>query len=420
MPLVAVVFVLDSFVCLGHFVDMSEMRQIPDCNAIVVGAGLAGLAGALALANAGATVYLCDAGRRPNGKSGGVKADPRVTALSPSSVTMLEALGVPGDLRAVPVAGMQVTAAHPDAGLGGGLLAFGDAGQTDAPLAYIQPNGDLHRSLLAAAGAHPDIRLIFDATIERVDVQDAQAALVCADGQVFQTQLLIGADGRRSVMRQQAGIAVHDHDYGATAIVTTITHTAPHEQIARQFFKPGGPLACLPLGKARNGWLTSVVWPETNELAAALLGLHRRDLQAELADRLDGLLGEVIQIQPPVSYPLGLMLAETYVGQRMALLGEAAHIIHPLAGQGYNLTLRDAAQLADCFYDARRLGLDVGAATTLAHYDSLRRRDVSLMASATHVFATVFSGRRTDTLAQGGFQCRQPPAVCAPSCQPDR
>lgn len=404
MPLANRFFRLDSPVSVGHFGNMNQKSSKPDYDVLVIGAGLAGLAGALALADAGAQVCLCDSSRQPqsqsvsklsyNGQSYG-KSDPRVTALSPSSVLMLETLGVSGELRATPVAEMKVTAAHPDAGFMAGLLSLGAADPADGPLAFMLNNGELSRALLAAVKAHKGIELFYEVAAERVDIHDAHVEMLCANGKKFLARLLVGADGRNSIIRQQAGINVLERDYGSTAIVTTITHSASHEHIARQFFKQGGPLACLPLGKTPIGWQTSIVWPEQKQLAKALLSISAKDFQMELAARLDGMLGDIIKVAPPVSYPLGLMLAHEYVGARTALLGEAAHIIHPLAGQGYNLTLRDAAQLAEGFYDARRLGLDVGAPTTLALYNTLRQSDGLMMAAATHLFATHFSTRQT-------------------------
>lgn len=392
MPLVHPVFALDSPGGVGHFVGMTLRSAETVYDVLVVGAGLAGLAGALALAHAGASVCLCDAAKRPPAKPSGADMDPRVTALSPSSVLMLEVLGL-RNLRNSPVAGMKVSAVHPDAGLMPGLLSFGDDTENAQALAFIQPNGALLRALRAAVSAHPGIDQAFETSVERIITHAAHVDLFCTDGEKLQAKVLVGADGRQSTIRKRAGIDAFEYDYGTTAIVTTLTHSAPHEHTARQFFRPAGPLACLPLGKTRNRWTTSLVWPEKNNLAQALLGLGLNDLRIELADRLDGLLGDVTKLAPPVSYPLGLLLAQNYVGPRLALLGEAAHIIHPLAGQGYNLTLRDAAQLADCYHDARRLGLDVGAPATLAEYDRLRRRDATLMASATHMFATTFSAR---------------------------
>ncbi len=382
-----------------------------DCDVLVVGGGLAGLAASLALAAAGAQVSLCDAAAKPQSNSDKA-SDPRVTTLSASSVQMLEALNIDYDFKTAPIVDMQVGAGHLNArhlnaghlnaghlntSLFNGVLSFK---QVSAPndqavvLAYIVPNQALQAALFVAAQEHPNITLQYGVRVDDVkacEVHDAHVQVILNDKTHVNATLLVAADGRNSQIRQRLGIKTYKYDYGASALVTNIMHTMAHQQTAYQFFRAGGPLASLPLFCVDGQYLSSLVWTEKSAMANALNELTHKELIAELEYRLDGLLGDIKKIAPPLVYPLGLMLAHDYIGPRTALLGEAAHIIHPLAGQGYNLTLRDGAQLADCFYDARRLGLDVGAPTTLDTYQRLRMRDAQAMAGVTHAFATFFS-----------------------------
>ena len=405
---------------------------------LLVGAGLAGQAAALALAHAGARVGLIGldaanaasnrASKNPLKKDKNpVKApatdntakplsgpsfmnDMRVTALSPASVIMLETLTSRNpaseiDWRSSPVTHMQVSDGHPDMGLLAGALAL--QGDTKDPhLAYIVRNQDLLSGMATAIKAAPNITQITGQQVVDMAAPSAQQApigVVLADGQSYGAQLVVGADGRRSFVRQFMGIETLTHDYQTTALVTTITHSAPHHQKAFQLFRPQGPLASLPLadkqmpdmqqGKRKSQkslHSSSLVWPEQTEQAQALMALDPDELKAEINDRFDGLLGEITSIEPPASFPLNLMVAQDYIGERCVLLGEAAHIIHPLAGQGFNLTLRDAAMLADCWFDARRLGLDPGMQTALAPYQALRRRDALAMSALTHSLARLF------------------------------
>ncbi|MGC6476019.1 MAG: FAD-dependent monooxygenase [Parvibaculales bacterium] len=407
---------------------------------LVVGAGLAGQAAALALAHAGARIGLIGGARK-----GGLKTtknpakapasnspkqpistdDYRVTALSPASVIMLETLtrgsSVLGlDWRASPVTHMQVSDGHPDTGLlAGGLSLQGDT--KDPHLAYIVRNQDLLSGLTAAIKATPNITPITDQQVVEIAApqnQQAPIGVVLADGQCYGAQLVVGADGRQSFVRQHMGSETVHHDYQTTALVTTITHTAPHHQKAFQLFRPQGPLASLPLSDTqmpdkRKGQKfqpsSSLVWPEQTEYARALMTLSPDELKAEINQRFDGLLGEITSIAPPTSFPLSLMVAQDYVGTRCVLLGEAAHIIHPLAGQGFNLSLRDAAMLADCWFDARRLGLDPGAPLALAPYQALRRRDALAMSALTHSLSRLFgqSGWLVPSLRKLGLSLSQ-------------
>src|SRR5262249_28066056 len=175
-----------------------------------------------------------------------------------------------------------------------------------------------------------------------------------ADGSVIATRLLVAADGARSGIRQRAGIATHGWDYAQSSIVTTVAHERDHNGRAEEHFLPGGPFAILPL----KGRRSSIVWTETKEEAARVMALSDADFHAELERRFGLHLGDIEVVGPRKAYPIGLFVARAFVAERVALIGDAAHVIHPIAGQGLNMGLKDVAALAEVIVDAARLGLD--------------------------------------------------------------
>ncbi|MDI3469583.1 MAG: 2-polyprenyl-3-methyl-6-methoxy-1,4-benzoquinol hydroxylase [Pseudolabrys sp.] len=207
------------------------------------------------------------------------------------------------------------------------------------------------------------------------------------DGSTFEARLLVGADGARSAVREQAGIAVHGWDYGQSAIVTTVGHEYDHEGRAEEHFLPAGPFAILPL----TGRRCSIVWTETTKEAERLIALDDRAFHDELEKRFGLKLGEIEVIGPRRAFPLGLFTARRFIAERVALIGDAAHVIHPIAGQGLNMGLRDAAALAEVIADAARLGLDPGGADVLERYQRWRRFDTMTMGVATDGLNRLFS-----------------------------
>ena len=369
-------------------------RQTPHYDVALVGGGLGGLAGALALAAAGAQVVLLDkrdALAAGGGSDGG--DDGRASAISPASLVMLERI-CGGDLAGVSdVCAMRVSDGHPNDGLLADPLCF-SASQEAAddgaqkPLAHIVMNHHVRAALIGAAQKHKAINIKTNAGVAAMVRETKGARVTLENGETLACDLLIAADGRGSLLRKMAGIKTAAYDYKQTAMVCVFTHSVAHGGVAHQIFKSGGPLATLPLADAKQ---SALVWPEKSSYAAALMALDDAGFMAELAGRLDGLLGEVTAVTPRQSYPLTAMLAQRYTQNHFALLGEAAHIIHPLAGQGYNLTLRDAACLADCFFDAKSLGLAVGSTPALAPYASRQKADGLLMAAATHSLNALFA-----------------------------
>src|SRR5438874_10882375 len=212
-----------------------------------------------------------------------------------------------------------------------------------------------------------------------MEASEGGATVALADGLRLSTRLVAAADGQNSPLRRAAGIRTVEWRYRQTGIVTTVAHERPHRGIAVEHFLPAGPFAILPM----TGNRSSIVWTEQADLSPHLLALPDAEFAVELRARFGDFLGEIAPVGPRWSYPLALMQAERYVGHRLALVGEAAHVIHPIAGQGLNIGIRDLAALAEIVVDARRLGLDVGEETVLEQSQRWRRPDALLLAAVT-------------------------------------
>jgi 2-octaprenyl-6-methoxyphenol hydroxylase len=210
---------------------------------------------------------------------------------------------------------------------------------------------------------------------------------VLTDGERLRARLIAAADGKDSPLRREAGIPAVEWRYKQTGIVTTVAHERSHAGIAVEHFLPAGPFAILPM----TGNRSSIVWTEDAELAPRILELPEAEFAAELRARFGGFLGRIEPVGPRWAYPLALMQAERYVARRLALVGEAAHVIHPIAGQGLNIGIRDIAALAELIVDARRLGLDIGEETVLERYQRWRRADALLLAAVTDGLNRLFS-----------------------------
>ncbi len=350
---------------------------------IIVGGGPVGLAQALALSRfqRGLRVALVD--RRPFS----VPNDARAFALSAGVRRVLEALGVWAAIapEAQPVRAMKIT----DSGRGDlarpVFLTFEGDVAPGEPYAHMAPNRVLTAALLAAVGE--TVERLAPVEVAGYAADAALARLSLADGRVLAAPLLIAADGAMSGLRRMAGIGVVAHDYRQAGIVTTIAHSRPHEGVAYEHFLPAGPFASLPLSGDRS----SLVWAETSAEAARLKALPLPEAAARIEAAMGASLGRVTVEEPLQSFALRLQLARAFVAPRLALIGDAAHVIHPLAGQGLNLGLKDVAALAETVIGALRLGEDHGGAAVLARYQSLRRFDTALMAAVTDSLNRLFS-----------------------------
>ena len=354
------------------------------CDALVAGGGLTGLTAALALARGGLRTALVDPGGAP---------DPRWSAVSHASLRAWEALGVAGLREAAqPIRRMVVgegprpSAAAPAWALAASLqFDAAELGEGDDPLAWMVENTAALaalRAALTAAGVQ-----VIAGRVAGVEAGAAVAAVGLADGGELEAGLVIGADGRRSAVREAAGIAVETRPYRRSGVVATVRLSRPHGGAARQLFLPDGPLAVLPLPDDH----ASLVWTTDPASADALVSGPPEAFEALLNRRLGDGIGPATLAGPRAAFPLELRLAERMTGPRTALVGDTVQAIHPVAGQGLNLGLKDCAALAEVIADARRLGEDPGSELVLDRYARWRRADRATLAAGADLFARGFS-----------------------------
>lgn len=370
---------------------MSNERASFDAEVLIGGGGLVGQTLALALAQAGVSVAVVDASRPAETLA--EHFDGRAFAIAFASYRMWRALGIAEALDPVvqPINQIMVTDGRLGQGRGPSLLHLhfdrAEMGQTDEPLGLMVENRYLRLALDERVRATPEIKMIQPMAITALARDAAGVTATLADGKKLRANLLVGADGRRSFVRPWEGIRTIGWDYPATAIVATIQHEKPHDGVAHEFFLPNGPFAILPL----KGERANIVWAEPRAAADALLKMPEQDFLAELKRRFGDFLGELSLEGPRFAYPLSLQLAERMIGPRLALAGDSAHGIHPLAGQGLNLGLKDVAALAECISDAVNVGLDPGDVSALERYQRWRRFDNVTMALGMEFFDKFFS-----------------------------
>lgn len=352
----------------------------------IAGGGFAGLLLAHALAGAGLSVCLVD--RAP--LSGAGVPDGRVFALSGASQRVLAGLGLWSRLEgaAQPVERIETREGASPLGV---ILDRSELDLATGPLGYVVESGVLARVLRDAVHDRARVTIRAPAAITALQAGASESTLILDDASSVAARLVVGADGRESILRKRAGINVTEWRYDQTAIVTAITHTLPHNGTAEERFLEGGAFAVLPRTDAADGaHRSSVIWTESTTRAADVLSLDDNDFADELARRCDDRLGAVQAVGPRWSYPLALGLAESYVAHRLALIGDAAHALHPVAGQGLNLGIRDVAALAEVIVDARRTGIDFGMKTVLVDYERWRRFDNTCLGAATDIINRVF------------------------------
>jgi 2-octaprenyl-6-methoxyphenol hydroxylase len=354
---------------------------------IIVGGGLNGPALALAASNAGFSVTIVDA--LPAATRSLRDFDGRSYALALTSKRLLQGIGIWPDVadHAQPMLEIKVTDGRAGEGAAPWMMHFDHAEIEEGPMGYLVEDRHLRAAFLAAMDAS-DLITQIDAT--RVVAQDVGAdgvTVTLANGDTIKGGLLIGSDGRGSGTGARAGIKRIGWGYDQTAVVCAVEHDKPHAGIAHQFFMPNGPLAILPL----TGNRSSIVWSETTQCATHLMTLGDAAFLDELRPAFGSFLGQIGLTGARFTYPLGLTLAQTFIADRVALIGDAAHGVHPIAGQGLNAGLRDVAALAQVLTEARARGEDIGGAQTLARYQEWRRFDTTTLALATDTFNRLFS-----------------------------
>jgi len=354
-----------------------------DCELLVAGGGLNGLLLGIACADAGLRVAVVD--RQDPAAMGAEAFDGRASAIAYGSRLVLDGVGLWPEIAAEAEPIREIRVADDESPL---FLHYDhrDLGG-DTPLGYIVENRVLRRALIERAQTLPELRLLMPRAVASVATSETGAVATLADGTMLRARLVAAADGKDSPLRRAAGIKTVKWRYRQIGIVTTVRHERPHDGIAIEHFLPAGPFAILPM----TGNRSSIVWTEDAALAPHLVALSDAEFAAELAARFGDFLGEVEPIGPRWSYPFSLMQAERYVGRRLALVGEAAHVIHPIAGQGLNVGIRDVAALAELVVDARRLGLDIGEEWVLERYQRWRRLDAVLLAAVTDGLNRLFS-----------------------------
>lgn len=354
---------------------------------LISGGGIVGLTLGLALAQGGLATLVIDT--KPAAQALEPTFDGRVSALAYASVRMLTALGAWDSLKdhAQPIAEILVTDGAPARPSSPFSLHF-DAQDVGAQaLGHIAENRHIRSSLYDAVARQKGLALLAPASVKNLAVNSGGALVTLADGGEIAASLVVAAEGRDSALRAQMGITTIGWSYPQTGIVATVEHERPHNGVAYEHFLPSGPFAILPM----TGNRSSLVWTEAKTKVPALLALDEAGFNEELARRFGDHLGKTKSAGRRWSYPLSFHLARDFVKPRFALAGDAAHGIHPIAGQGLNLGLKDAAALAEVLLDAARLGRDIGALDTLKRYERWRRFDSFALAASTDALNRLFS-----------------------------
>jgi len=371
---------------------MSEGTATIETEALIVGGGLVGLTLGLALARGGVECVVVDALDPAAGADAGF--DGRVSALAFATCRMFRALNLWDDLapHAQPINDIVVSDSRgPRAADKGAaspfFLHFDHREIGDEPLGHLVENRHTRIAQQKAIEAEPLVTLIAPDGVTGVDYDAHGATATLRSGRTVRGKVCFACDGRGSPTREGVGIKIVRWSYSQVGIVTTVEHERPHEGVAQEYFLPAGPFAILPMVGNRS----SLVWTERAELAPAFVALDDDPFAEEIANRFGPYLGKTRPVGPRWSYPLGFQIAREYVRPRLALVGDAAHGVHPIAGQGLNLGLRDVAALAEVIVETARLGLDIGGEEALKRYEKWRRFDNTALALGMDALVHLFS-----------------------------
>lgn len=352
---------------------------------VILGGGLVGMTLAIGLAQAGIASVVVDSSDPAAQTADGF--DGRASAISTASWNLYTNLGMGEELAAK---GCPIDAIAVTDGMKPGRIDF-RPGAADGSLGRMYANRDLRIAMYAAAAREKAITFLPNAHVATRERGEHGVAVTLTDGRVLKGQLLVAAEGRRSPTRDEAGFTPARWDYGHRAIITGLYHEKPHENVAWEVFYPAGPFALLPLLDEADGTHRSaLVWTVAEKDAAGVLALPESAFLSEVEKRMHGIFGKIRLASPRSSYPLNFHHTARIVDTRLALVGDAAHGMHPIAGQGLNVGLRDVAALVEVLADGMRLGLDAGDAQLLARYERWRAADTFMVAAATDVLTRLF------------------------------
>ena len=358
-----------------------------DCDIAIVGGGLNGPALALAAAQVGLRVIVLDATSHKPRKN--AKFDGRAYALALASKRLMAAVGVWENVAqdAEPMLNIRVSDGRAGVGASPFFMDFDHAELEEGPMGYMVEDRHLRYALQAAMQTSPLIEYRLATRVTGQSTGPEGVTLSLANNQKITTRLLVGADGRQSGTAARAGITYTGWQYSQTALVCAVEHDRPHGGVAHQFFMPAGPMAVLPLSARRS----TVVWSEKTDSATVIKTLDDAAFLDVLRPRFGDFLGDIALTGGRFSYPLGMMIAKSYIAPNVALIGDAAHGVHPIAGQGLNAGLRDVAALIQVLSEAKQRGEDFASQPVLARYQLWRRFDATALAVATDGFNRLFS-----------------------------
>ncbi|MFB0990732.1 MAG: UbiH/UbiF/VisC/COQ6 family ubiquinone biosynthesis hydroxylase [Rhodospirillales bacterium] len=371
----------------------SKSSDLVSCDILIIGGGLVGAAQAIALAQTGVDVAVIDQIDPQSGLKAGF--DGRTSAIALATQRVLQNIGVWGKLGSdpAPIKDIRVTD-----GPSLFFLHYDHRDLGDDPFGYMVENRHMRRALMARLAELPNIQMIAPAQVQSLNRTSEVSEAHLGDGRNVKAQLVIAAEGRRSPTRSAAGISLTHWSYKQTAIVCSVRMEHSHDFIAHEHFLPAGPFAILPLNgdDPKNlGNMASIVWTERDDLADVMVGLDDHEFKFEFDQRFGEFLGKTEIVGPRWSYPLSLQFAETCTAERLALIGDASHGMHPIAGQGLNMGLRDVAVLAEVICDAKNVGADYGSPEILKNYERWRRFDNTMMLAATDFLSRLFSNNIT-------------------------
>lgn len=350
------------------------MENITPYDIVIQGGGMVGMSQAIALANSGLRVLVLEHGSMPQQLE--AHFDGRVSAIAYGSMRILDSIGAWSGMapHAEPISDIRVSDGQMPF-----FLHYDHHEVGSEPFGYIVENRYIRHALHEAASRLPTLEIKERCTVRSIDPADTQLTLTLTTDEKLSCRLLIGADGKQSSIRKLAGIDSTSWKYGQTAIVCTIEHSEPHHGLAQERFLPAGAFAVLPMTNNRS----SLVWVEPDDRVAAYIDLPEDEFVQEIVERVGDYLGTMRCSGKRFTYPLSLMHAKRYIAHRIALIGDAAHGIHPLAGQGVNLGFRDVGVLAELIDAQAKNGLDIGTQDVLEHYQRWRRFDNVTMLAVT-------------------------------------